>query len=135
MRLLNNCPLHHYVTPDISTPHSIVLMSLCAFRLCSLLNELMNKWLILGLFNDSTSRIASSLRWKFCNDDDSFSSNSEELQPSSSRDADYLPSTDSPHHKVTEGELSDLIRDLELRKIRQNFWHQFYNSGIYYTTL
>jgi hypothetical protein len=35
---------------------------------------------------------------------------------------------------ITEGELNDLIRDLELPKIRQNFWHQGYNSGMYYTT-
>jgi len=40
------------------------------------------------------------------------SSNSEEEQPSASRDADYLPSTDSSNHKITESEL--LIRDLEL---------------------
>ena len=46
-------------------------------------------------------------------DDDHVSSNSEEQQPSASRDADYLPSTDSCNHKITEGELNDLIRDLE----------------------
>jgi len=50
----------------------------------------------------------------YSDDDDNVSSNSEELQPSASRDADYLPSTDSSNHKITEGELSDLIRDLEL---------------------
>ena len=33
-----------------------------------------------------------------------------------SRDADYLPSTDSSNHKITEGKLSDVIRDLELPK-------------------
>ena len=49
-------------------------------------------------------------------DEDSVSSNSEEQQPSSSRDADNLPSTHSSNHKVTEGELNDLIRDLELPK-------------------
>ena len=48
--------------------------------------------------------------------EDSVSSNSEEQQPSASRDADYLPSTDSSNHKITEGELNDLIRDLELPK-------------------
>jgi len=48
--------------------------------------------------------------------EDSVSSNSEEQQPSPSRDADYLPSTDSSNHKITEGELNDLIRDLELPK-------------------
>jgi hypothetical protein len=26
-------------------------------------------------------------------------------------------------HKITEGELNDLIRDLKLPKRRQNFWH------------
>jgi len=46
----------------------------------------------------------------------SVSSNSKEQQPSASRDADYLPSTDSSNHKITEGELSDLIRDLKLPK-------------------
>ena len=61
---------------------------------------------------------------------DSVSSNSEEQQPSASRDVEYLPSTDSSNHKITEGELSDLIRELELQKIRQNFWHQGYNSLI-----
>ena len=67
-------------------------------------------------------------------DDDSVSSNSEEKQPSASRDADNLQSTDSSNHKITEGELSDLIRDLELPKNKAKFWHQNYNSGIYYTT-
>jgi len=42
--------------------------------------------------------------------------NSEEQQPSASRDADYLPSTDSSNHKITEGEFNALIRDLELPK-------------------
>jgi len=37
-------------------------------------------------------------------------------QPSASRDADYLASTGSSNHKITEGELNDLIRDLELPK-------------------
>jgi len=48
--------------------------------------------------------------------EDSISSNSEEQQPSPSRDADYLPSTDSFNHKITEDEFKDLIRDLELSK-------------------
>jgi len=52
----------------------------------------------------------------YSDDEDSVSSNSEEQQPSASRDADYLPSTDSSNHKITEGELNDLIRDLELPK-------------------
>jgi len=49
-------------------------------------------------------------------DEDSVSSNGEEQQPSASRDADYLPNIDSSNHKTTEGELNDLIRDLELPK-------------------
>jgi len=49
-------------------------------------------------------------------DEDIVSSNSEEQQPSASRDADYLPRTDSSNHKITEGELNDLIRVLELPK-------------------
>jgi len=52
----------------------------------------------------------------FSDDEDGVSSNSEEQQPSASRDAACLPSTDSSNHKITEGELSDLIRDLELPK-------------------
>ena len=52
----------------------------------------------------------------YSDNEDSVSSNSEEQQPSASRDADYLPITDSSNHKITEGELSDLIRDLELPK-------------------
>jgi len=44
------------------------------------------------------------------------SSNSEEQQPSASRDAHYLPSTHSSNYKITEGELKDLIRDLERPK-------------------
>ena len=49
-------------------------------------------------------------------DEDNVSSNSEEQQPSASRDADYLPSIDFSNHKTTEGELNDLIKDLELPK-------------------
>ena len=40
----------------------------------------------------------------YSDDEDSVSSNSEEQQPSASRDADYLPSTDSSNHKITEGD-------------------------------
>jgi len=69
----------------------------------------------------------------YSDEEGSVSSNSEEQQPSPSRNAEYLPSTVSSNHKITEGEQNDLIRDLELPKIRQNFWHQCYNSGIYYT--
>ena len=70
-----------------------------------------------------------------CSDDeDSVSSNSEEKQPSASRVADNLPSTNFSNHKITEGELHGLIRDLKLPKRRQNLWHQGYNSGIYYIT-
>ena len=52
----------------------------------------------------------------YSDDEDSVSSNSEKQQPSPSRDADYLPSTDSSNHRITEGGLNDLIRDLELPK-------------------
>ena len=52
----------------------------------------------------------------YSNDDGSVSSNSEEQQPSASRDADYVPSTDSSNHKITEGKLNDLIRDIKLSK-------------------
>jgi hypothetical protein len=48
--------------------------------------------------------------------EESISSKSEEQQPSASRAADYLPSTDSFSYKITEDELKDLIRDLELSK-------------------
>ena len=43
----------------------------------------------------------------YCDDDDSVSSNSEEQQPSASRDADSLPSTDFSNHKNTEGECNE----------------------------
>ena len=46
--------------------------------------------------------------------EDSVSSNSEEQQPSASTDADYLPSTDSSNHKITEGKRNNLLRKLEL---------------------
>jgi hypothetical protein len=49
----------------------------------------------------------------YTDDEDSVSSNSEEQQPSPSRVADNLPSTDFSNHKITEGELNDLIRDLK----------------------
>jgi len=52
----------------------------------------------------------------YTDDEDSVSSNSEQQQPSASRDAEHLPSTDSSNHKITEGELNDIIRDLELPK-------------------
>jgi hypothetical protein len=57
----------------------------------------------------------------FSDDEDSVSSNSEEQQPSASRVADNLPSTGFSNHKITEGELNNLIRDLKLPKRRQNF--------------
>jgi len=50
----------------------------------------------------------------YSDDEDSVSSNSEEQQPSASRDADYFPSTNSSKHRITEGDLNDLIRDFEL---------------------
>ena len=52
----------------------------------------------------------------YSDDEDSVFSNSEEQQPLPSRDVDYLPSIDSANRKVTEGELNDLISDLELPK-------------------
>jgi len=42
-------------------------------------------------------------------DEDSFSSNSEEQQPPASRDADFLPSTGSSNHKITEDEVNDFV--------------------------
>ena len=88
----------------------------------------------------------ASWRWTSCpeppdnfamysDDKDSVSSNSEEQQPSASRDADYLPSTDTSYRKITEGKLMTSWGISNFQKIRQNFWHQGYNSGIYYTTL
>ena len=70
----------------------------------------------------------------YSDDEDRFSSNGEEQQPSASRDADYLPSKDSYIYKIIEGELNDLIRDLELPKNKAKVWRQGYNSGNYYTT-
>jgi len=52
----------------------------------------------------------------YSDDEDSVSSKSEEQQPSASRVANYLPSTDSSSRKTTEGELIDLIGDVELPK-------------------
>jgi len=54
-------------------------------------------------------------------EEDNVSSNSEEQQSSASRDTDYLPSTDSSNHKITEGEFNDLIRDLELPNKKAEF--------------
>ena len=58
----------------------------------------------------------------YSDDEDRFSSNSEEQQPSASRDAEHLPSTGSSNHKITEGELNGLIRDLELPKKMAELW-------------
>jgi len=52
----------------------------------------------------------------YSDNEDNVSSNNEAQQVSASRDADYLPSTDSSNHKITEGELNGLIRDLEIPK-------------------
>ena len=52
----------------------------------------------------------------YSDDEDSVSSHGEEQQPSASRHAEYLPNIDTSNHKITDGELSDLIRDLELPK-------------------
>ena len=68
----------------------------------------------------------------YSDDEDSVSSNREGQQTSASRDADYLPSTDSCHHKITEGELNDLIRDLELPKNKAELSASRLNRGIYY---
>ena len=40
--------------------------------------------------------------------------NSEKQQRLASREADYLPSTDSSNHKITEGKRNNLLRKLEL---------------------
>jgi hypothetical protein len=52
----------------------------------------------------------------YSEDEDSVSSNSEEQQPSASKVADNLPSTDFSNHKITKGKLNDLIRALKLPK-------------------
>ena len=52
----------------------------------------------------------------YSDEEDSVSSNSEEQQPSASRDAEYLPSTNFSNHNITEGELNYFIRDFELPK-------------------
>jgi len=72
----------------------------------------------------------------YSDNEDSVSSNNEEEQPSASTDADYLPSTDSSTHKITEGQKASSVTSSGIsnfQKIRQNFWQQGYNSGIYYT--
>jgi len=72
----------------------------------------------------------------YSDDEDSVSSNSEEQQPSASRDADCLSSTDSSNHKITGGEITDLIRDLELPKNKAELlpsrlqkWNLLYHKG------
>jgi len=50
----------------------------------------------------------------YSDDEDSVSSNSEEQQPSASRDTDYVQSTDSSKHKITECMLNDLNRRFEI---------------------
>jgi hypothetical protein len=52
----------------------------------------------------------------YSDDEDSVSSNNEEQQPSASRDEDSVPSIDCSHRTIIEGELNDLVRDLELPK-------------------
>jgi len=59
----------------------------------------------------------------YSDDEDSVSSNSEEQQPSAPKAADNLPSTDLSNHKITEGELNDLIRDLKLPKAQHDCHH------------
>jgi len=71
----------------------------------------------------------------YSDDEDSVSSNSEEQQPSASRDADYLASTDFSNHKITEDELNDLIRDLKLPKnkaSRLQQWNLLHHSPTIY---
>jgi len=73
----------------------------------------------------------------FSEREDRISSNSEEQQqPPASRDAEFLPSTDSSKHKITEGELSDLLKDLEHPKSKaERFalklyqWNLLHNKG------
>ena len=65
----------------------------------------------------------------YSDDEDSVTSNSEEQQPSASRDAEYLPSTDSSNHKASSMTSSGISN---FQKIRLNFWHQGYKSGIYF---
>jgi hypothetical protein len=50
----------------------------------------------------------------YSDEEDCVSSNNEEQHSSTSRDADYVPSTDS-YHTIIEGELN-VIRDLKLPK-------------------
>jgi len=68
----------------------------------------------------------------FSDDEESVSLNSEKRQPSATRDADYLPSTDS----INQGEINDLIRDLELPKnkaellaSRLQYWNLLHHKG------
>jgi len=68
--------------------------------------------------------------------EDSVSSNNKEQPPSASRHADYLPSKDSSNHKITEGKFRDLIRDLELPKIKAELlasklqqWNLLHHKG------
>jgi len=71
--------------------------------------------------------------------EDNVSSNSEEQQPSASRVADNLPSTDFSNHNITKGKLNDLIRDLKLPKkkaerlaSRLQQWNLLHNSPTTY---
>jgi len=52
----------------------------------------------------------------YSDNEDSVSSNSEEQQPAASREADYLPSTNSSNRKITEGELNVLVRGSQTSK-------------------
>jgi len=78
----------------------------------------------------------------YSDDKDSVSLNSKEQQPSASRDADYSPSTDSSNHKITEGELNDLLRDLELPKNKAELlasrvqqWNLLHHKGKWSTAM
>ena len=78
----------------------------------------------------------------YSDDEDGVSSNSKEQQPSASTDADYLPRTDSSNHKITEGELNDLIRDIELPKNKAELlasrlqqWNVLHHKGKWSTAM
>jgi len=70
-----------------------------------------------------------------CSDDeDSVSSNSKEKQPSASRDATICQAQTPPIIKSRKARSVTSSGILNFQKIRQNFRHQAYNSGIFYTT-
>jgi len=70
----------------------------------------------------------------YSDDEGSVSSNSEEQQPSASRDADYLQAQTPPIIRSQKASSVTSSGISYFQNIRQNFWHQGHNSGIYYTT-